>query len=74
MYLHTILTRSDKELIKWVYNAQKEKPTKGDFYNLVKNDYLIIEEDMNESKIASTIKDTFKEMLKWKSKLQLPNT
>ena len=69
MYLHTILTRSNTELIKRVYNAQKEKPTKGDFYNLVKNDFLEIEEDMNEEKIASTTKHTFKRNIKMKIKI-----
>ena len=38
MYLHHILRRDDKELIKRVYNAQKENITKGDFAEQVKRD------------------------------------
>ena len=69
IYLHTILTRSNTELIKRVYNAQKETPVKGDYYNLLKNDFLIIGEDLNEEKIASTAKETFKRNVKIKIKI-----
>ena len=35
MYLHHILQKEETELVKRVYNAQKESPTKGDFVTLV---------------------------------------
>ena len=37
-YLKHILTRNEEELIKKVFNAQKERPTKGDFVTLVETD------------------------------------
>ena len=37
-YLHHIMTRSDNELISRVYNAQKLKPIKDDWYLTVQKD------------------------------------
>ena len=37
-YLKHILSRSDEELIKKVFLAQKEHPTQGDFVKLVQQD------------------------------------
>ena len=35
-YLYNILTKDENELIKRVYMAQKQKPTKGDWISLIK--------------------------------------
>ena len=35
LYLHTILTRHDTELIKQMYSAMKDNPIKGDWIHLV---------------------------------------
>jgi hypothetical protein len=42
MYLHNILSREESELVKRVYQAQRDKPTKGDFVELVKADLEMI--------------------------------
>ena len=34
-YMKHILSRDDSELIKGIFFAQKETPTKGDFVNLI---------------------------------------
>ena len=47
-YLYEIITRAENELIKRVYMAQKESPSKGDFINLVKADFEFIGVTFNE--------------------------
>ena len=41
-YLYEIITRADIELIKRVYMAQKNSPSKEDFVNLVRSDFEFI--------------------------------
>ena len=65
-YLHTILTRSDEELTKRVYIAQRESPTKGDFFNLVTEDFKKIGEILDEEKIVSKSKEAHKRNIKTK--------
>ena len=48
-YLQTILKRSDEELTKRIYNQQKVDPSPGDFYLLVKDDFKMIKQEMNEN-------------------------
>ena len=38
MYLHNILQKDGSELIRKVYEAQKDNPTPGDFCELVRDD------------------------------------
>merc|ERR1719319_1749043 len=64
MYLHHILSRDEKELIKRVYIAQRENISKGDFAEQVKDDMEVIE--MNEESIASMTKGAFKSLVKSK--------
>ena len=47
--LQTILKRSDNEVTKKIYQAQKDDPVKGDFIELVKADFELIEESLDES-------------------------
>ena len=63
-YLHTILTRSDEELTKRVYIAQRESPTKGDFFNLVTEDFKKICKILDEEKIVSKSKEAHKRNIK----------
>ena len=68
-YLHTILVRSDSEITKRVFIAQKEAPTKGDFINLVKEDYEKIGETLDTERIANTTKETHKRNIKSKIRI-----
>ena len=43
LYLHTIVTRDQKELTNKVYKAQVEDPTDGDFCELVKMDLKLLQ-------------------------------
>ena len=54
IYLHTILRREDKELIKRIYKAQVENPVPGDLSELLKADYEMIEEAIDEIAIVNT--------------------
>ena len=65
-YLHTILTRSDNEVTKRVLIAQKESPTKGDFFNLVQEDYNKIGEILDIQQIENTSKERHKRYIKSK--------
>ena len=51
MYHYNILTQEDNETIKKMYEKQKKNPTKGDWFQLLKEDFKFIEEDMDEEKI-----------------------
>ena len=63
-YLHTILSREKSELTQRVYQAQKSKPSKGDWVNIVRkdcDDLLII---FDETLITSMSKNKFKSFVK----------
>ena len=63
-YLHHIINREDKELIKRVYNAQKTTPSKGDFAELIKTDIKLLGDDMDEETIQRMTKTEFKTLVK----------
>ena len=44
MYLHNILSRDEHELVKRVFVAQRNQPSKGDFVELIKTDLNMIGE------------------------------
>ena len=49
-YLHNIISRSDSELVKCVFNVQKENPSKGDWCDMVKQDMALINLSMSEKR------------------------
>ena len=68
-FLQTILKRKDNELTKRVFKAQSENPLKGDFYNLVKEDFKNIDEDFDESSIINTSTKAYKSKIKRKTRI-----
>ena len=64
MYLHHILQREDKKLVRRVFDAQKKSPTKGDFVELVTEDLIKIEESEDSIKVLS--KGELKKVVKTK--------
>ena len=64
LYLKTILDRDDHEITKKIYNAMKNKPLKGDWYNLVKSDFEKYGMLLDEKVIKDTDKDTLKKLIK----------
>ena len=68
MYLHHILGRNEGELIKRVFEAQRDNTTPGDFVDLVKADLSNIGEIFEEDKIKLKGKNIFKTHIKNKIK------
>ena len=64
MYHHHLLTTDDEESIKKIYDKQKEDPTKGDWYELLQNDFKFIGEEINEEQIKSMSKSEYKKHIK----------
>ena len=48
IYHHHIHTRDKNETIYKIYNKQKEETSKGDWYELLQNDFNFIGEQMDE--------------------------
>ena len=55
-YLKNILDKNNGKLIKRVYIAQRDNPTKGDFIELVKKDQAYIGMPFDETLIGSKYK------------------
>ena len=64
LYLKTILDREDHEITKKVYVAMKNNTFKGDWYNLITEDFAKIGLEIDEETIMATDKDTFKKLIK----------
>ena len=58
------MCRSDSELTKRIYNAQKRDPIKGDWVTLVQEDLKTMKIYLNEEEINKTKKSVFKNMVK----------
>ena len=52
-----------------IYKAQVENPSTGDMIELLKNDFSIIEEELNETAIANTSTNSFKKFINKKIRL-----
>ena len=64
MYHHHILTRSDDETIKKIYYKQKENYVRGDWYELLLNDFKFINKSINEDEICAMTKTEYKIVVK----------
>ena len=67
-YLHTILKKDSEELVKEVYEAQKNDPINGDFFHLVMEDSAVISLNMTEDQIKTMKKEKYQEIVKMKVK------
>ena len=68
-YLHTILQKDDEELVREVFEAQKDDPTPGDYSQLVANDCEQIGLNMTHSEISIMEKEKFKNCVKTKIRI-----
>ena len=66
MYLHHILRRPEKELIRKFYEAQKSKVSKGDWVNTVQEDLKALKISLNDVEISKLSKHKFKKLLRKK--------
>ena len=64
MYLHHILKRPQSELIRKVYEAQKSKPSKGDWYETVTENLIELNVNKSDEQISQMSKYKFRKLLK----------
>ena len=72
-FLQTILKREDGELTKRIYKAQADNPTSGDFVELVKEDFKMIDVEYDEGKITNMSREAYKHLIKGKIKMAALN-
>ena len=60
MYLHSILQKDSKELVRRIYDAQKANTSPGDFVELIAEDKAAINLSISEEQIKSLKKAKFK--------------
>ena len=63
-YLKTVLNKPETELIRRVYIAMKENPLKSDWSEQIKKDFSLINEEIDEAKIASQSDNVYKKHIK----------
>ena len=66
IYLQTILNRSEQELTRRVYTAQKKNPSRGDWTELIKEDMEAIGVKLNDEEIAQMGSYDYKKLIKSK--------
>ena len=64
IYLQNILKRDEGELVRRVYNAQKKKPTVGDYSTLVQEDFNHINVPLDETVIIAMTDIQYKKYIK----------
>ena len=67
LFLQTILHRSQDELIRKVYSAQKADPTDGDFCQLVAADSQLLDCQLSDDQISSMTRYDLKTLVKAKA-------
>ena len=60
MYLHTILSKPETELIRKVYEVQKSLPTSKDWYEIVSDDRKNLEINLSDKEISGMKKEKFR--------------
>ena len=60
LYFQTIVTRNDEELVKRIFDAQMADPVKGDWVNMLKEDFQYLGEEINENEAKTTARYEFK--------------
>ena len=64
MYLHHILKRPKEEMIRKVYEAQKCKPSKGDWAKTVDEDRSELQINLNDDEVSKLSKHKFRKVVK----------
>ena len=64
MYHHHILMRNKNQTIKKIYEKEKEDHVKGDWYQLLMEDFVFVENEMNDEEIKNIPKETYKKIVK----------
>ena len=69
MYLHSILEKDSKELVRRIYDAQKANTSPGDFVELIAEDKAAINLSISEEQIKSLKKAKFKVIVRNKIRI-----
>ena len=64
IYHHVILTRGNDELIKKMYVEQTKNPTRGDYVELIKDDFKMINEVQDDERIRNVNTNVYKKYIK----------
>ena len=64
LFHNNILKRENQELIKRIYNEQINNPTKGDFVEMIKDDFKTFNIVQNDEEIRNSTTSTYKEHIK----------
>ena len=59
LYLQYILKKNKNKIVRKVYTAQKENPTKGDWTNIVEEDKMKYNVNISDELIGDISKDEF---------------
>jgi hypothetical protein len=63
MYLHHILGLERDEMVRKIYEKQKEAPLKGDWFKLIQKDFEFMEIDLDEEEIKRTPRETYRKKI-----------
>ena len=63
MYHHHLLTTDESETIVKIYLKQKSSPTKGDWYELLQQDFQFVGLNINDDKIRSMSRQNYKKKI-----------
>jgi hypothetical protein len=64
LYHHHIITQNENETIRKIYEKQKTTPTKGDWFELLREDFKFMEQEMDDEKIKSITKEQYKKQVR----------
>ena len=64
IYHHNIVTRPDGEIIKKIYYKQKTNSCRGDWYELLKKDFIFIGETLDDEFVSSFAHEVHKKYIK----------
>ena len=64
LFHNNILKRENQELIRRIYNEQLNNPTKGDFVEMIKDDFKTFNIVQNDEEIRNSTTSTYKEHIK----------
>ena len=65
MYHHYILTLDENETVKKIYSKQKEKVSKGDWFDLLLKDLKFVGIELDEKEIKEMSKQEYKKKIKY---------
>ena len=64
MYHHHLLSLDREETIRKIYDKQKLEPLKGDWIQLLKNDFEFMGVEVDEHEIMKTPKNVYRQKIK----------